>query len=197
MSRLNVRLLALATLLTTACVPTGTYQPPSPIQVDPDSYSTAIHKPFDDVWNSLISYSAKTFFSIDNFERDSGLLTLSFGSSEPSSFIDCGQIDITYFDQQKGQQKFTGSYVDFLVIYYRGQLTGRMNIRVRSLGTESTEVTVHARYVLSAPPNTWAFNTGGSATQRVQNPIQGTGTDRTCRPTHRAEKEIISGISSM
>ena len=36
----------------------------------------------DKVWSALIDYATESFFSINTYEKDSGLMTLSF-SSEP------------------------------------------------------------------------------------------------------------------
>jgi len=60
-------------LLLIGCVPT--YQ--APIILDYNQAGTIkINKGFDEVWTSLIEYSASSFFAIDNFEKDSGLMTL-------------------------------------------------------------------------------------------------------------------------
>ena len=43
----------------------------------------------DEVWNALIDYASESFFSINTYEKDSGLMTLSF-TSNPERFVNCG-----------------------------------------------------------------------------------------------------------
>lgn len=76
-------------------------------------------------------------------------------------------------------------------------LSGRMNILVSSAG-QGTRVTVNARYVYQVAFEedrlTWSFDTKGSSSQKISGNAIGTSNIRTCRPTHAAEKAIISGL---
>jgi hypothetical protein len=88
-SRLPVAVLVTIATSLYGCA-TGTYTPPTTAQL-PD-YERTVDKSFDETWASLIDYSSGTFFGIDRFEKASGLLTLTFGSGEPTRFIDCGHM---------------------------------------------------------------------------------------------------------
>ena len=46
--------------------------------------------------------------------KDSGLLTLSFGSKEAENFIDCGYFEYTFFTGEE----FKGSYIDYVKVAY-------------------------------------------------------------------------------
>ena len=59
--------------------------------------SVITNKNFDETWSSVIDFVNDSFFKIENREKDSGLLTLSFGSKEPENFIDCGDFEYTLF----------------------------------------------------------------------------------------------------
>ena len=167
------------------CVANPTYIRP-PMNSKITNNSIEIKKDYDAVWTSLIEYSSKSFFSIKNIEKESGLLTLNFGSGEPEKFVNCGIINspgIRYKGSYIGAIERTG-YVD---------LNGVMNIFVKPITNNSTSITVNTRYIVSAkdgglPKQTWTFDTNGEQTRR-------TGiVNVTCKPTLKAENNIINGI---
>jgi len=162
-----------------------------------NNYSRIIEKSFDETWQRLIEYSASTFFSIDNFEKESGLITLSFGSSNPSRFVTGGQWEANW-----GTNHFSGDYVDFLNQHYNGTLNGKMNIVVSKINENKTKVTVNARYIFNVPATnnsnalTWSFDSGNCGTIRV-NAISGTSPERTICPTYKAENDILKSLETI
>ena len=74
----------------------GKYVPPN---INDTNFKNSVitNKNFDDIWTSLIDFVNDSFFKIENLEKDSGLLTLSFGSKEAENFIDCGDFEYTLF----------------------------------------------------------------------------------------------------
>lgn len=183
-----------AALVLSGCA-TGTYTPPGSLTGDDAKHEVIVNKSFDATWTSLIDYASSTFFAIDNFEKASGLITLSFGSSEPGRFIDCGQMVA-----QAGAQKFNGPYATYMSTHLGATLTGKMNLVVRQLEPNKTLVRANARYVFVSPPqggipgNSWTFESGGQATVPVTVPMAGTIPTRTCRPTYAAEKAILDAV---
>jgi hypothetical protein len=179
-------------LLIVGCI-SATYMKPNHVDKK-ENYVTIVQKDYDQVWKQLIEYSATTFFSIDNYEKDSGLITLSFGSSKPSEFITGGQWETT------GSVNFNGDYVDYLTIYRNGRLNGKMNIVISKISENETRVTVNARYIFSTPSSqqvrslVWSFDTGNCGKVRVANPAMGTEPFRTMCPTYKAEKAIINAV---
>ena len=159
------------------------------------NYSVTIDKPFEDVWKSLIQYSASTFFAIDNYEKDSGLITLDFGSSNPSHYVTGG-----HFTVSAPGASFDGDYVQFFEMYRGGKLDGRMNIVVLPEGDDKTTVTVNARYIFKIPPKqqvpgqTWTFDSGSCSTVFVPMPAAGTPPTRTICPTYKAEQAIMDAL---
>ena len=147
------------------------------------------------IWKKNIN---RIFSEVDNFEKDSGLITLSFGASNPGRYIDCGSFN------SSGTLVFEGSYVDYIDVASRqgSSLTGKMNISIRSVSDENTNVRVNARYIwiagINSPTsNTFNFDTGGSATILVSNPTIGTIPTRTCLPTYYAESSVIDFVKSL
>ena len=74
----------------------GKYVPPN---IDDTNFKNSVitNKNFDETWTSVTDFVNDSFFKIENLEKDSGLLTLSFGSKEPENFIDCGDFEYTLF----------------------------------------------------------------------------------------------------
>lgn len=194
-----------ATLL--ASCTTATYAPPTPATVP--SNQTVVGKGYDETWDALVAHASKTFFAIDNFERATGLMTLSFGASEPSRFVDCGTISIT-----SPAINFNGPYIDYVTSYRDAKFQGHMNLLVQRIDDTSTRVTINTRYVINipsttylqpgffgpvavtTPSNTFAFDSGGSDAESVTAAVEGAGTTRTCRATGLAESEILDAINS-
>ena len=167
-----------------------------------NNYSKIFNKTFDETWDALINYSASTFFGIDNFEKQSGLLTLSFGASNPQDYITGGhwKTDVVY---GVNELHFEGDYVEYLAKYMNGNLVGKMNIVVKKVDDNHTKVTVNARYVFTTDyvdangrhfGDTWSFNTGGCSEIAVSNASKGTQPTRTICPTYKAENAILSAL---
>jgi len=167
-------------------------------------FSKIIDKSFDDTWKALVQYVDGSFFSIDNFEKDSGLLTLSFGASNPSEFITGGLYMFSNLSRS-----FDGDYVDWLTQYENGKLNAKMDIIVTEVDSNKTQVTVMARYILiSSIPNLfpdsteiWEFESGRCITQypmwKLRSGSLFYSDKRTICPTYKAEKEILDAIESL
>jgi len=182
-------ILFLATLILASCaVAPTTYTPPSDASVAASKYTVILDKSFNEAWAALISHAASSFFAIDQFEKDSGLMTLSFGSSNPAQFVDCG-----YWNVQNG---YSGNYASYMHRTFDATLSGKMNILVNEIDDHTSEVRVNARYILSASPNTWSFDTGSSDSENVgTQAAYGTSSSiRTCIPTYDAENSILEAM---
>jgi hypothetical protein len=194
--------ISILALVLVSCVSVkATYKPPV-MDNSGNKYSKIINKTFDEVWDALIDYSASTFFGIENFEKESGLLTLSFGASNPQEYITGGywKTDITYGVKEL---HFEGDYVEYLTRYHNGSLTGKMNIVVKNIDNSNTQVIVNARYVFSSNVtdaegrnhrNIWSFNTGSCQEVVITHATKGTPPTRTICPTYEAENAIINAL---
>lgn len=69
-----------------SCVKYPTYSPPIQLNYRSEDSTLTVNRGFEEAWTALIQYSAAIFFAIKNFEKDSGLLTLAFGSGNPIEF---------------------------------------------------------------------------------------------------------------
>jgi len=179
------------------------------------NYDVTLNKNFNTVWNKVIDYSSKSFFGIDNFEKDSGLITLSYTGS-PVGYVDCGKFDYNGYISNGTQVKdYFGTFQEFAQIYYNASLSGRMNILVKKNNENETYVRVNTRYVFSfsrpdprgswggysSQNHAWTFNAGDEASVglafgnydvslAISEPIT-----ITCQPTYKLEKELLSVLN--
>lgn len=180
-----------------ACTPLRSqitsYTPPK--QTELKLYERVLNKSFDETWTSIIEYSAGAFFRIKNFEKSSGLITLSFGSGEPWKYVDCGYANI--------DEDFEPVlYAKYLSKKYDGNLDGEMNIIAKSLDTNKTMVRVNARYIFTVKvpfindkyveyqKYEWVFDSGNQSIVIVSPPDE----TRTCMPSYLAEKSILNAV---
>ncbi len=146
-----------------------------------------INKSFDEVWTSLAEYLPRKFFSINNSDKNAGVLTLSFGSSRPEKYVDCGEIIIEGTKNKKSfleVSKTTGTV----------KLLGTVNLQLKQIDDGKTSVTVSTGYILtikegSSSAQRWEFNANGKQSRKVGE------LKITCRPTFYAENDIIAGIN--
>ncbi len=74
-------------LLLASC--TG-YTPPDISGFASKSFSKTVESNYDDTWEKLIDYSSEFFFTIDRFEKESGLIILSFDAPNPTDYVSMG-----------------------------------------------------------------------------------------------------------
>jgi len=196
-----IPLLIISSFFLFGCSISAIYKPPEE-NLNPINYSRVINKSFDDTWDALINYSAGTFFGIENFEKESGLITLSFGASNPEEFITGGHWKLDYV-RGATTIHFDGDYVEYCSVYQNGTLNGKMNIVVNEIDSTNSKITVNAKYVFTAEQilesgqsytNTWSFNSGSCDEIAPANATKGTPPTRTICPTYLAEESILQAI---
>ena len=178
----------------------GKYVPP---KIDDTNFKNSVitNKNFDKTWSSIIDFVNSSFFKIENSEKDSGLLTLSFGSKEAEKFIDCGDFEYTLFFTG---EEFKGSYIDYAKSGLLAILEAKMNIYIQEIDNESSKVSINTNYTYSTQHalgyydpelnQIYSFVSGGYQTINVINPIKGSIPTRTCKSTNFAENEIFNVI---
>lgn len=164
----------------------ASYTPPAALDTI-DNVRT-IDASYDETWTALINHVSGSFFGIKNFEKASGLLTLSFGATDAPRFVECGTWGGTW---GSGQRYIERGDLNFV-------LDGQMNVFVQSLAPRKTQVRVTTHYILrDNSRDVYDFTSNTSATVYVRNPARGTMPTRTCRSTHTAEKQILNAISAI
>lgn len=181
---------------------------------DYDVQETKIYnKPYDIVWKSVVQSIGSSYFVLENIEKDSGILSLSFTTQTPEDLIDCGTIEESGTVQmQKYNLKYKGTdnNITRTVISDNGligtalrkfSVSGKSNILVKSIGTKSTQVTVKTRYIVELRYN--IFIQGAVAPIQTNHSMHFTGKEvgtfnvqnsMMCRSKGTLERSIFEGI---
>jgi hypothetical protein len=176
-------LFALAFLL--GCVSAShNYTPPS-VSLLTAPNSKVVDKSKEEVWNELVQGLSGQFFVINNMDKSSGFINVSY-SGDPERYVDGGEL---YFKVSNlagtREYKFPAASANehyeeiekgmLLGIDRQLNLEGRMNVVVSEIAPSKTRVTVHTRYILTLngsfqsvtgqsgviPTQTITFDTGG------------------------------------
>jgi hypothetical protein len=174
-----------------------------------------IAKGRDAVWAASVPALGKQFFMINNLDKASGLLNISY-TGDPERYIDCGRItsfvknaqgERTYdFAGAKAQQNYEimNPGVGLFFLDRRMSLEGRVNLIFEEVGPATTQVTANTRYVVvrtqtarsaagGMPSNsseTISFNSGGGASF----PANPQGQSAECASRGTLEAEILSAV---
>lgn len=126
---------------------------------EPIQNSIVIDAAFDVVWDRLVKELASDFFVINNIEKSSRIINVSFSSNSPEDFVSCGKT-LREFSNARGTQKYEydpASSIKYIVTDTKGtvfyadrvsRLTGRANIYVAPKDSSSTTVSVNVKYVV-------------------------------------------------
>jgi len=132
------------------------YTPPERVEVN---NTMLVPQDFDTVWDRLVRQLSSDFFVINNIDKGSRLINISFSTQTPSRYVDCGNTERT-FSNVRGTQNYNYKSADsssFISTNNMGQATnftrrtkleGRSNIYVAPEGNSSTQVVVNTKYVL-------------------------------------------------
>jgi hypothetical protein len=194
---------------------TGNFQYTAPQSVPVASNARVVNQSVDDVWKTLIPALGSRFFVINNLDKSSGLVNVSY-SGNPEQYIDCGHID-AWVDNVRGKRSYnfaaaspmqtyevksgTGLYV----IERRMNLDGRINIILEALDVDRTRVTANTRYVVTrqmqgrridlAIPYSTSDTINFGSGQAADFPDRGSGAVR-CEATGRLETAILDLLPS-
>jgi len=179
--------------------------------VAPGANVKVINRPRDAVWAASVPEISKQYYVINNMDRSSGLMNLSY-SGDPERFIDCGQI-ISYVKNARGERtyNFKGekAAVGYEIMNEQGlfsidrrmSLEGRVNLVFEEIAANQTRVTVNTRYVVTRSQTVRAagdgiprsgtdvinFNSGG----RAAFPPNARGEFSECAATGALERELL------
>ena len=127
-----------------------------------------VNKPYSQVWDGLVKQLSKSFYVINNIDKESRIINISFISDKPTDFIDCGKTHRTYAQGDKIEQydyetagkanfkmatpqKLNNYWAGFILAQRDTSIDGRANIYVApdERNPATTTVTVNARYILT------------------------------------------------
>ena len=129
------------------------------------SYEKRIDRPQAEVWDAMVKNMAQSFFVINNIDKNSRIINISFSSDKPQDYVDCGRTKRT-FDDGKTTETYeygtTDSFATYIaasdnqphpsvsqrfVFVRNAKLEGRANIYVAPEGNE-TLVSVNTKSVV-------------------------------------------------
>lgn len=207
-----MRLLVIFVIATAlvGCVTAGTssnnyYQPQS---TDSIKNSVIVDKSFDIVWDRLVEQLATGFFVINNIDKSSRFINLSFSTSSPEEYVDCGQTqrhfefrkenrDYEYAVAADAKYKATGRwgpYNNLPAVYDISRdtgLEGRINVYVSPLNSQETKVSVNTKYVFTV--DVTGFGTGYNAFGSPQSQERLPSSNSTVSFTTQQEQETQLG----
>jgi hypothetical protein len=201
-----------AALALVGCAGKVDYIRPS-AQALPGQNTKLIAKSRDAVWAAAIPELGKRFFVINNLDKSSGLVNVSY-SGDPERYVDCGRIT-SYVKNARGERtyNFPGSSAQqsYEVMNNTGlffldrkmDLDGRVNLIFEEVGPNQTRITASTKYIVKRSQtvrdvqghsanfsHTISFNSGGTA----QFPGGSDGATE-CAATGALEREILSVIN--
>ncbi|MEJ1416994.1 MAG: hypothetical protein RPU91_07845 [Candidatus Sedimenticola sp. (ex Thyasira tokunagai)] len=204
----NLLILIMAAIFLAGCAGKLDYRSPS------NTYSVSntitVDMSRNEVWKRIIPSLGSSFFVINNLDKDSGFINLSY-SGDPEKYIDCGYIE-SYVKNARGERRYNfpaaTAYKEYetfhdgihlLFTKRKMDLEGRINIVVQDTGKESALVTVNTKYVVTKSitisdvqgrsqnlKDSISFNTNGSAS--FPQPT-------TCYATGDLETEVLKALN--
>lgn len=156
-------LLLVGTTLLAGCASTQySVQPPAPISEY--NKTKEIARPKDAVWDDAVAALGQRFFVINNLEKSSGLVNVSY-SGDPEKYVDCGTVTVVTKGPGGRTSTFKGAAADTIYmataaippygmpapvrVRRQTSLEGRVNLIFESIDANRTRVTAATRYVLS------------------------------------------------
>jgi hypothetical protein len=175
------------------------------------SNSKVIEKSRDTVWNGAVPALEKQFFVINNMDKASGLINISY-TGDPKRYIDCGQVS-AYVKNAREERTydFPGAAASktyeltlpqgLFRIDRKMVLEARMNLVFEELTPSSTRVTATTRYVVTRTmrvtdvnnrSNTLTDTISFSSRAGASFPAHKDGRATQCVPTGLFEAEVLS-----
>ena len=162
------------------------------------------------VWSNLIPKIGKEFFVINNLDKESGLVNISY-SGDPSRFVDCGTVQHTVTNLQ-GTRNYSFPGASPSETYETTQngmlfrvsrqmaLDGRMNLIIEELSPGQTQVSANTRYVLTKDFRVWDVQNrmhSDSETINFNGGSVGTFSSGTqCKSTGEFERIVLDLVNS-
>jgi hypothetical protein len=155
-------LCAVAGLSVTGCSTSSTLDYAAPVNNTVQN-KRIVNQDFEQTWDRLVRELSADFFVINNIEKASRIINVSFSVGRPDEYVDCGMSNRSFTNPQGKTEHYTYSTAStasfwigapqaphFPIALTRStDLEGRVNIYVAPVqGTRQTEIVVNGKYSL-------------------------------------------------
>jgi len=146
---------------------------------------------FDPIWDRIVAKLSASFFVINNIDKQSRLINLSFSSSSPEKYINCGETNrefsfrnenksYTYKVAENSYYKSAGKWGVYKNLPSVSEvsrdtnLEGRINIYIAPVEKNRTRVAVNVRYIFSSSASgiNYGYNGFGNLALKTRVPPQ-------------------------
>lgn len=207
----NTTILIYMLIILSGCA-TGTsridYTPPLP--QTQEGNEIIIDEPFDIVWDRFVGRLAASFFVINNIDKESRLLNISFSNDNPEHYVDCGKTSrqfsfqnlnriYSYNVAEDSSFQSTGNwgvYQNLTAVYSVNRETeveGRINIYVAPINEIKTKISVNVRYILTVTTSGTAAGYNAFGTVQATENIPESKTNITFNTGQIGRKKESSG----
>lgn len=167
MMNYKVCVIAVTAILFSGCATQGIsnfkYTDNAPMQVNNE---IVVSKPQSQAWDILVKELSKSFYVINNIDKESRIINVSFSSNSPAEYVDCGKSHRTYTQGDKtevydydvaGTAEFKvatthqehPAFANYIIFRREPILEGRSNIYAApdEKDKSKTIITVNTRYI--------------------------------------------------
>lgn len=186
-----------------------TYTPP--FNTKKTTTTKIINKEYNKAWDELINKLTDNSFVINNIDKESGFINLSFSTQNPYSYANCGSWE-GYFKNLRGESTYeflgtenarftTLAGTTMINVESTKSLSGRINILLQKIENKKLKIKVNVKYILNGtnknmipyPPQTYYENWTVSFSSLQKGQVQIGKTQ--CRTNGVLETTLLSYIS--
>lgn len=168
---MNIRMYAhlILIVLLTGCATQGI----STFKYIPNAPTTTINEltiseQHSKVWDNLVKELSKSFFIINNIDKESRIINISFSTTTPSDYVDCGKSYRTYSQYGKTDvyeyntansaifkeatiRQIDPVFANYIIVHRETELEGRSNVYIAPNENDKnlTTVSVNTRYIMT------------------------------------------------
>jgi hypothetical protein len=142
-------------------ISTRDYTPPEETKFVSEKF---INSPQSSVWDRLVKNMATSFFVINNIDKESRIINLSYSSDKPQDYLTCGKTRRTYSDEKStqvfeygvtdnyatyattGDKQLPAGIIEYALVNRSVKMEGRANVYVAPEGV-GTRITVNTKSV--------------------------------------------------
>jgi len=201
-------LLLISIILVSCCAAPLRYNFPTKSPLD-EERKIIINKSKDEVWDKLLEGLADKFFSVNNIEKDSGFINVSFHSNDACKYVDCGSYNVSISGRKK-DIPICNCSVEKHGAYYSGvwkfrdcstSVEGRINILVQEVSENQSTMFVDTRFIVKNSSNLWSAWDGSTMYKQAvivfDSDTKGSDRGIHCVSTGVLEKDVMDVIASL